>query len=111
MLVAPFVQHPAEVLGAEVPRLDHGAHGAVENENPALEGLAEKSRSLRHFHTFILAFGTPCPRGSRNPLFVAPSSSARRVARGDSRLEAAADTGECPGMIEVLFPHENSLDR
>src|SRR5438093_13668170 len=73
MLVAALVLRAPEILGAQVPRLDHGAHGPVEDQDPPLEGLAEKSSALGHLHGLILTCsvheraasvaGSPSPRG------------------------------------------------
>ena len=41
IFVAAFERGPAEIRGGEMAGLEHGAHGAIEHENPAFQGIGQ----------------------------------------------------------------------
>ena len=54
VFVAALVLRPSEILGGEVPRLDHRSHRPVEDEDSPLEGLAKKRGVFGRLHAVIL---------------------------------------------------------
>jgi len=70
VLVAALEVSAAEVLGGEIARLDHGAHGAVEDQDPLGESPGE-SRALSVLrHALILAHGLGNPQRPWRPPWV-----------------------------------------
>ncbi len=61
VLVASFELGPAEVPRREIPRLNHGAHGPVHEQDAALEGPSERGSHCECAHALILA------QAHRNP--------------------------------------------
>src|SRR5258705_4362724 len=66
---------PPEILRGEIPRLDHGAHGSVEDQDAVCEGLGEDGGRGRCRHALILAYG--CPITQRRGIRLARSPSRR----------------------------------
>ena len=72
VLVTSLEGRAAEVLGMELARLDHGAHGAVEHEDAAREGVGEAGGGGQRVHESILARTAlartlRCARARRDP--------------------------------------------
>jgi len=47
VLIAAFERRTAEIVGSQVPLLQHGAHCPIQHENAALEGLVQRFATLR----------------------------------------------------------------
>src|SRR4030095_3184069 len=85
VLVAPLEVGPAEILGGEVPLLDHRPHRAVDHEDAlgeeadeVLRAGAEREGGIVHFSFFPLA--TMTWNGSPRLLAPISNSSSRRPA-------------------------------